>query len=184
MILVGDEMEDGHIAGLAVAVDPAVALQVQAFCCRIGGHQKPHLMRGVVEPLLDVAAADIVHATEERQHAVVTKRRGQAAHNVVERGLVLGEHDEAFVIEPVSLCPQQSFDEPLKLRVARVGQRVDLGHVAGSLVESQTSDCGVEPGDLGLERGRDAFEPTASLGLELPDELFVTGSLVVLVQTQ
>ena len=117
-----DEVMHGHVAGLAVAVDAAVALlqprripgavvveqvaggAVQVEPLRRGVRRDEHAHRRcrIVERGLDVLPVGLVHAAgaaaaEQREHAVAGVALAQAPGQVVEGGLVLREDDQAFV---------------------------------------------------------------------------------------
>ena len=108
-------------------------MQVEALGRGIRGHENAYVGSGVVEGRLDILAVRLVHpfgaaGAEQRQHPLGGIPFPQTPRNVVERGLVFGEDDQAFVgAETVGLgktrgaelraLTQQAFDQR--------GQRVE-----------------------------------------------------------
>ena len=130
-----DEVMHRHVARLAVAIEPAVALlqarripgavvvqqvaggamQVETLRGGVGGDEDAHLRGRVVERRLDVLAAHLVHAVrstrpEECEHAIGRVALTQAPGEVVEGGLVLREDDQAFVIAELAVHAEQALD--------------------------------------------------------------------------
>ena len=181
LVLVGDEVEDGDVAGLAMPVETTVALldarrvpgavevqqvaggalQVEALGCSVGGDEHAHRVERVVEAVLHVAALDVVHSAEERQHAIGSVPRAQTSHKIVQRGLVLGEDDDPLVLAPAVRSSQEPFDQLNQSVVTRVDDGVDLGQVSGSTVEAKRGDGFVNSRDLGPQKRDQALQPQA-----------------------
>src|SRR5690606_33860760 len=118
LVPIADEVEDRHVARLAVPVEPAVALleagriprdvEVEEVACRalqveslsggVGGEEDTHGVAGIVEGLLDTVALRIVHPPEKTQDAIVIITLPEAMMEVIERRFVLGEDDKALVV--------------------------------------------------------------------------------------
>ena len=162
---VADEVVHRHVAGLPVAVEPAVsllqprgvpgtvvvqqiaggAMQVEALGRGVGGDQNAHLRTRVVERRLDVLPAGLVHAfgtaaAEQREHTVLRVPLPQAAGQVVEGGLVLGEDDQALAVPEPALGAQQPVHESHQGVEAGVGNGVLVGD--GRAVEGETQARG------------------------------------------
>jgi hypothetical protein len=131
LVLIGDEVEDGDIAWLAVSVNSTIALfdaggvpwaieveqiaggalQVESFCGGVGGDEDSHGAGRVIEGAFHVTAFHVVHTPEECQDAFGAEAVCESANEVVEGGFVFGEDDESFVIPPCGFCAQVLFDE-------------------------------------------------------------------------
>ena len=133
---IADKVVHSHVSRLAVAVEPAVALlqprrvpravvvqqvaggavQIEALGGGVGGDEDTHLRGRVVERRLDVLATRLVHAfrsagPEQREHSIGRVAVAQASGEVVERGLVLGEDDQAFVVAELAVGAEQALDQ-------------------------------------------------------------------------
>ena len=87
-------------------------VQIEPFGGRVGSHQDAHRRRRGVECCFDVLAIKLVHALgtagpEQREHPFRRIALPQTASEVVERGLVLGENDQAFVVAKLSAGSEQ-----------------------------------------------------------------------------
>ena len=133
---IADEVVHRHVAGLAVAVEPAVALlkarrvpgavivqqvaggsvQVETLGRGVRGDEHAHRRGRVVERRLDVLAARLVHAlgasgSEQSEHPVGGVALPQAPGEVVEGGLVLREDDQALVVAELAARAEQALHE-------------------------------------------------------------------------
>ena len=145
---IADEVVHRHVAGLAVAVEPAVALlqsrripgavvvqqvtggavQVEALGRGVGGDENAHRRGRIVERRLDVLAARLVHALraagpEERQHPIGGVALPQAPGQTVEGGLVLREDDQALIVAEGAARAEQTLDQRDEGIEARIGNR-------------------------------------------------------------
>ena len=133
---IADEVVHRHVAGLAVAVEPAVALlkarrvpgavivqrvaggsvQVETLGRGVRGDEHAHRRGRVVERRLDVLAARLVHAleasgSEQSEHPVGGVALPQAPGEVVEGGLVLREDDQVLIVAELAARAEQAFGE-------------------------------------------------------------------------
>ncbi|OPZ41968.1 MAG: hypothetical protein BWY94_02263 [Actinobacteria bacterium ADurb.BinA094] len=172
LVLLGHEVEDLHVARLPVAIQTAVALlqlgrvpravvvqqvagralQVEALGGGVGAEQYADRLRRVVERPFDQVALSLVHAAVEREDALCLVTLAQPPGDVVERGLVLGEHHQALVVAPGAVVApvsgavvaEQRLDHRDQSVEARVGERVASDHVAGGGVQPQACERGVD----------------------------------------
>ena len=182
-VRIADEMVHGDVTGLAVTVEPPVALletrrvpgavvvqqvaggavQVESLGRGVRGDEHPNPRSRIVECRLDVLAAGLVHAlgstgAEQGEHPVGRIALAQAPGEVVEGGLVLREHDQAFVVAELAARAQQSFDQ----RDEGVESGIDKGRPL-------RDRCTVEREPEGLERALDPFDFVAHLAGEVPE---------------
>ena len=179
LVLAG-EVEDRDVARLAMAVEPAITLfeasgvprdievqeipggllQVEALGGRIGSEEHAYRVIGVVEGALDLVAFGGVHtAVEHAQGASVGIEGVQAPVEILEGGLVLREHDQAFVREPAAVLAQQLVDLLLQAVKADVGS--GSMEVVAFGDEAKVLDGLVDGLELGVEGLPEGCEPGA-----------------------
>lgn len=180
------EVKDVNVALLSVAIEATVALlhfpgvprdvpveheatralEVQAFTRCVGGEQHARGAVRVVERALHAVALDIVHAAvQDAQPLAVAEAGDEARAQVVERGEVLGEDDEALVL----LLVDERF-ERLESRVGLDlrGRRADcalaicFGKPWSDRFETERLHCAGDLGQLALDCVLEVLEPRAA----------------------
>ena len=159
------------------------AVQVEPFRRGVRGHEHPHRRRRIVERGLDVLPVALVHAAgaaaaEQREDAIVGVAFPEAAGQVVEGGLVLGEDDQAFVGPERGFVPrtaaaatrgldrldQQLVDQRQERVEPRIGYRRLLRNRGIVQVESQVFERALDVANLYIQLVGEVSEPGAGNG--------------------
>jgi hypothetical protein len=122
-------------------------------------------MGRIGEGLLHQVAAGLVHAVlaaaKERQDPIRFEAVPQTTNQVVEYGLVLREHQQAFIVSPGSVLPNQALEESDQRVEPGVGNRIEIRDVAACRVKPQSADRSVGRRDFRGEVAGEVLQPRA-----------------------
>src|SRR5262249_15702544 len=127
----------------------------------IRGQEDSNGVGPIVEGLLHEIALDFVHSTEKREYSVILVAATQAADEIVESRLVLGENDEALVIAPLLACTQKPIDKRHERGVTCVGCGVLVDDVGLAEIQAKAGYGGVDLVDLAFHVGGNSLHPGA-----------------------
>ena len=144
-------------------------MQVEALGRGVGRHQYAHRRPRIVERRLDLLAVEIVHAVraarpEQGQYPIFGITLPQAPREVIERGLVLGEDDQPFVVAKPVRGAQQPLDQPDQGVEAGIRGRRLLHRRRAVEVEAEAGERRVDGANLGRRRGAEVLQPGAGDG--------------------
>ena len=172
-VFAGVEVVHGHVAGLSVAVESAVPLfqprrvprtvvveqvasgpvEVEPLGSGVGGDQDAHFGVGIVERGLDAVPLGRPHAggsshAKQGEDPVRRILPSQPVGEVVQRGLVLGEDDEPFVVAESAIPKQQPVDQPDQCFETRVAGGLLVGDGRAIGLEPEAGDRLLDAADL------------------------------------